>query len=590
MKVSFSSTDVSLSPNRSRKRCVSVRLFNNYRISMGVYQNDCGVLFDKKIVDKIRGRKIITKGKINPHLARTVVKMYILPVFGEEKQYQLSKSRSTAFGFKSSGTRMKNPEKLSEKVRKLVKSAEETLEGLKNKLEHTQKTTQHMKKILRKAEMMKIQSEIVNKTQNYYMKSVKNIRLQREIKGSLEIREKLQLQKIIPELWLEREKIRAALNEKTLENSELIDLAGQFNHRFLLLNMKSSIVGESLKGIFESFLDISSTRGFEDKIRLLTNFLYNYAKNLFINEAQNLEVTRLILPYILKTTFSSINHSAQREKIITEIRKFRTAMLGKINNMVQEISLNKDKSEEFIKSKNLIEKKINEFTEDYNKTKLYLVEAVKINEVNEKNIEKICDVCNAMFNEGNNYNWSCKKHASQWNGTMYWCCGKVIQSAVGCIKQKHIARGKNEIEEAKNDSISLIKMKIYCVSCRKNGHLAKDCLLDPNSNVRTKSMTRIKNRDDRITYEKSYAVYKKSRKKFRSSKTPIGVQDFKESLLFEHREKKVRSRDVSLESKETGSLVVINQSVQEDDGEFRDHFPKFSRRVLKSAISKGIGL
>jgi hypothetical protein len=354
--------------------------------------------------------------------------------------------------------------------------------------------------------------------------------------------------------------------------------------------MKSSIVGESLKGLYESSVDISSARGFEDKISLLMKFLYNYAKALSINETQNLEVTRLILPYILKTTFSSINHSEQRGKIITEIRKFRTAILGKVNNLSQEISLNKDKSEEFIRNKTLVEKKINEFSEEYHKTKLHLVEAVKNNEIKEKNIEKICDVCNAMFYEGNNYNWSCKKHASQWNGNMYWCCGKVLQSAVGCIKQKHIARDKNEIEEAKNDDKSLVEMKIYCVSCRKNGHLARDCLLDPNSNFRTKSMTRIKGRDERVTYEKSYAVYKKCRKKFRSPKTPIGVQDFKESLWCEHREKKVRSRDTSLESKETGSLVVINQSVQEDDGEFRDHFPKFTKRVLKSTIAKSAGL
>mmetsp|Transcript_12111 Transcript_12111/g.12165 ORF Transcript_12111/g.12165 Transcript_12111/m.12165 type:complete len:195 (+) Transcript_12111:254-838(+) len=72
---------------------------------------------------------------------------------------------------------------------------------------------------------------------------------------------------------------------------------------------------------------------------------------------------------------------------------------------------------------------------------------------------------------------------------MYWCCGKLKEDAIGCVKSKHETRDDEEGDENEaNDEITNKKINKKCPSCKEIGHLPHQCPKDPNarSNVNQK--------------------------------------------------------------------------------------------------------
>ena len=56
---------------------------------------------------------------------------------------------------------------------------------------------------------------------------------------------------------------------------------------------------------------------------------------------------------------------------------------------------------------------------------------------------KICANCGLEYNETNNFKWSCRTHQSEYNGEMWWCCGKNEQNAKGCRVASHFPQDDN---------------------------------------------------------------------------------------------------------------------------------------------------
>ena len=88
--------------------------------------------------------------------------------------------------------------------------------------------------------------------------------------------------------------------------------------------------------------------------------------------------------------------------------------------------------------------------------------------------EQVCVVCKKTYWESQNFQWSCSVHASEWNGTMYWCCGQYSVSHPGCVKAKHISQEEAEALQ------QLIEGTVICSSCSSSGHLKEACPFDPN--------------------------------------------------------------------------------------------------------------
>jgi hypothetical protein len=113
--------------------------------------------------------------------------------------------------------------------------------------------------------------------------------------------------------------------------------------------------------------------------------------------------------------------------------------------------------------------------------------------------DKVCKNCQKIFNENDNFNWSCTTHSSDFSGELWWCCGRTSKDAVGCQKSKHLCKDEELEEEEESAKLNKGQMAKCSVrisqSCRELGHTHFNCPKDPNprsvGDVR-KEVTRLK--------------------------------------------------------------------------------------------------
>lgn len=49
--------------------------------------------------------------------------------------------------------------------------------------------------------------------------------------------------------------------------------------------------------------------------------------------------------------------------------------------------------------------------------------------------------------ENENFNWSCKRYQSGYNGSMYFCCGHTNKEAQGCVVSRHREKTAEDLHE-----------------------------------------------------------------------------------------------------------------------------------------------
>jgi hypothetical protein len=64
---------------------------------------------------------------------------------------------------------------------------------------------------------------------------------------------------------------------------------------------------------------------------------------------------------------------------------------------------------------------------------------------------KLCKNCSKEFPEKENFNWSCRTHQYDYNGEMWWCCGKRGKEQPGCKWSKHETKEDEDEDEDENE-------------------------------------------------------------------------------------------------------------------------------------------
>lgn len=99
---------------------------------------------------------------------------------------------------------------------------------------------------------------------------------------------------------------------------------------------------------------------------------------------------------------------------------------------------------------------------------------------------KLCKQCGQEYHEKENFNWSCRTHAYEYGGEIWWCCGKRGKDQPGCKFSKHVSKEDDDEDEEFAGEKGKGKNLKYarCLCCKELGHLIEDCPRDPNIKTR----------------------------------------------------------------------------------------------------------
>lgn len=569
MNQSFSfNTFSSYSPNRMRKDYSELYSGKLSKLSLASNVSN-GHIIKNSNLHKLHARKLPGLQKINAQTAQQVIKTYILPLLTREKQSNLSRSRSTAFG--RSQNAPKATKKLSDHLLALLNIANTTLKTLQNKLDQTKKDTKNLNLHLNEIKASHISNAIISKFINYELNETVKLINNKELSKSFINKHKTETQKKFSVSWKNKEKISLELFKKRFDNYGLEEQTKQFSHWYLTLNMKSVIVGERLKGSYEAYMMISSTFNLEQKLRDVNFKLQDFLENLIQKESSDVDIGTEIFPDILILIKNFSDSFNNRASILKELRRLKTVIISKINSIHEEINSNHKETQSLINLQSSFESKLLYFTEEYDRTRIKLSEIIK---KDTSKSEKICKTCAIVYNDQNNFNWSCKTHNGMWSGSMYWCCGQTIKTSKGCIKQKHFTKNEDENNIQKTEPT---KEEVLCNTCYKPDHITQQCPLDPNTNLQKKNKI-----DLRISPEKALEVYKLKNKPYKVTKKLSKVSNLKDSLTrssvaksFSQSPKKIIDFGTSSDNK---SFESLNSLV--------DRFPSIlSRKVSKKSVT-----
>jgi len=151
-------------------------------------------------------------------------------------------------------------------------------------------------------------------------------------------------------------------------------------------------------------------------------------------------------------------------------------IIGNVNTMIQKLQLfvsEKVAFKEAIESKH---KSLEELKIEFDATRKKIVEKQG---GSANKIDFICKNCYQSYKETDNFNWSCRRHTSEWSGEVYWCCGKSNKSSLGCFLSKHLPDLPEE-EDLVDQETQKLTEKVLCSTCKKTGHNFKACTKDPN--------------------------------------------------------------------------------------------------------------
>lgn len=226
-------------------------------------------------------------------------------------------------------------------------------------------------------------------------------------------------------------------------------MAVQLEHENSLMQLEKEIMGERLTGLYLALDNIIGNYGLCIKMRTE----YDIVSKSFKEALLILDDTKKTLSYILRERdmlmrdhieLSDIKSDLlnQKEKMAKVFKEKFTTMQKELTQAVESRELFKAKQEE-------TEKKYIDISEEFKKFKHKV--KIKFTSVHEKE-EKFCKNCQKSYFESENYNWSCRVHASKITGDTWWCCGKAGKDAVGCMVSRHM--GKEE-EDPKEDDFGI---------------------------------------------------------------------------------------------------------------------------------------
>ncbi|CAG9333333.1 unnamed protein product [Blepharisma stoltei] len=466
----------------------------------------------KSKLERIRKRKNTMHFEVTPQLASQVVKEYIIPMFEADYKAKNIVNRSISYGRNKS--LKKSNFKLSDILSKELESMKLETKFVEENYSKAIIDTTAIKNELNELKQNLLEKRSLLESMKYqYNEGIKQKKLE-FLNLSLINQETAKNRQLLSEIEKLRTKNGEDLVGEKNVNEELKNTSKQMQHWNSVYKMSNDVMGETLKGLYQASSEFTNEILFKKSL-----------ENLALKNKQDFEMLEELeyeiineLPFILTENefFSSENttKSTLKESLMQDIRRLKQAAADNIESIKNKLKDTVDQNTDLSQKCLEMEKKTEVLREEYNKLAEKFRELQPKQKIFGQNEEKLCKRCNSIYTEKENFNWSCVIHKSEWTNKIYWCCGATKKESVGCVKTKHISK-----EEAENFELITPqgdnKDKLFCTSCRTNGHSLNSCPKDPNPNsfsdrkseqIRTRNSIRKRTKIGQLNFDSSARI------------------------------------------------------------------------------------
>lgn len=262
----------------------------------------------------------------------------------------------------------------------------------------------------------------------------------------------------------EKEDLSRALTEQRASNDKTQLQLLQLQQTLRLIVMENNIIGERLMGLYNSFESLSSCRLTQEK---LSAEAAHIAHSIQTQDAQ-----------LTHFTNKTEELNSQKEFYFEASNELAARKLRAEAKTEQVYHSTQDQLQSLLSEKTALEEenaKLNrQLDEATAKSETLLIEYQNARKLlKHLHPNKVCIHCKTGYTEDANFNWSCRRHRSRFNGTIYFCCGSTVKQVEGCEISKHVARDEAGVELVSSG-------RSLCSSCKLEGHRPPECPLDPN--------------------------------------------------------------------------------------------------------------
>ncbi|OMJ86688.1 hypothetical protein SteCoe_11696 [Stentor coeruleus] len=417
-------TSKNLTENRKEKSFVSGTLAEIFkRRSQNISANESPKFRNLK---NIRSRT--RTNSVSPEQAAIVVKDYIMPLFRVEKEAKQMRRRSECYGTKAKHIEMKDSGIISDF--KLVEELNNKLETMKeSKIEIEGQLKQaYQDKIVYENDYKGLNEKLLNSEGNivflnYTLTQTLKKVTQEKFGYSFMNEQYCKYKALYEEEQAHSTTLSKLLEEEKAKNDKIRNIAVKLEYVNTLLVMENDILGEKLKGLYQSLDSLIGHQSIDDKLLEEYQEIAHAGKVLCESHIGD-----------LKMVMTMTDEKSELEQMIKELSDITLGIQGrkdkyikmlrdknaKLENEVKSLTFTRDKQKNESEE---LDKKYKDLQDEHIKLRSKL-KSYKTSFSADLLLEKYCKSCQKPYTEVKNFNWAWIEHSSQYCEGVYWCCGQ----------------------------------------------------------------------------------------------------------------------------------------------------------------------
>lgn len=271
------------------------------------------------------------------------------------------------------------------------------------------------------------------------------------------------------------------LQEERAKNDKLRNHTTELEYSNELLKMQSDVMGERLKGLYQSIETLTGSQS----VQVVTT---HQAIDMSLSATHLLRDFHFCLESLSTITTERDNLRSENAELasfrleaFSNKQRLARMMRDKLVFMQQSLKLVEDERDRLKLQVQQQDKHIFDLSEQFAKLRERLKQMKQRRKAHGEEEERICRKCLRVYEDSENYNWSCRTHQSDFSGEIWWCCGKPGRDAPGCRVEKHESKEEDEGDSADKKEQEALRLAMKrCPSCKGYGHLPQECPKDPN--------------------------------------------------------------------------------------------------------------